>query len=279
MKTRTNQPVLEIKVKDITKMGDTLLNQLKCGDRVAKVTGDMEHNYIVTYKEEKKGICLSYYAKGYLETISYDYTAGHWVYNSTDVFNADEKVDKDILDKIVVNSYEGTTLFPANVLPLRIRCADNETYYFDYENTYLLHADGSQYVEILLDDESVMFDSDFPDIVEIDYAYFNGIFRKLNSYYMYNPITSGGTKLYKHTLQFNSYDFQVYVISNKSSKYTTLQEIITDYTEGRIINMIVLNKTAIYFSNSIIVTINNTYDGFSSLNITSFDEDDTVTEL
>ena len=45
----------------------------------------MYHTYIVTYKEEYKGICLSYFAAGYLETVSYDYTDGVWVYNSTDV--------------------------------------------------------------------------------------------------------------------------------------------------------------------------------------------------
>ena len=74
----------------ITELSDDVLNKLKVGDMIAKKTGNMKHNYIVTYKEEKHGICLSYYACGYLETVSYDYTDGHWVYNTTDVFNGDD---------------------------------------------------------------------------------------------------------------------------------------------------------------------------------------------
>ena len=59
-----------------------------------------KHNYIVTYKEEKHGICLSYYAAGYLETVSYDYTNGHWVYNSTDIFNMAE-IPEGTIDKVL----------------------------------------------------------------------------------------------------------------------------------------------------------------------------------
>ena len=44
---------------------------------------------MVSYKEHHVGICLTYSAAGYLETVSYDYTDGHWVYNSTDVWQAE----------------------------------------------------------------------------------------------------------------------------------------------------------------------------------------------
>ena len=109
MKTRTNQPVLEYVVEDITKMSDTLLNQLQCGDRVSKLTGKMKHNYIVTYKEELHGICLSYYACGYLETISYDYntTTKHWVYNSKDVMNIEDYEKTSDLEDDVKDVIEG----------------------------------------------------------------------------------------------------------------------------------------------------------------------------
>lgn len=88
LKTRTNQPVYyKLPVSsNMEQLSDGLLNSLKVGDVVQKKTGNQKHCYIVTYKEEKKGICLSYFdGSGYMETISYDYTAGHWVYNSKDV--------------------------------------------------------------------------------------------------------------------------------------------------------------------------------------------------
>ena len=109
LKTRTNQPVetgeleeeLEkelgkkvnkIEVTNIEQMSDEQLDALKVGDVVQKITGEQKHNYIVTYKEEKHGICLSYFACGYLETVSYDYVGGHWVFNSKDVCETQEKL-------------------------------------------------------------------------------------------------------------------------------------------------------------------------------------------
>ena len=88
LKTRTNQPVYyKLPVSsNIEQLSDNLLNSLRVGDVVQKKTGNQKHCYIVTYKEEKHGICLSYFdGSGYMETISYDYIGGHWVYNSKDV--------------------------------------------------------------------------------------------------------------------------------------------------------------------------------------------------
>ena len=87
LKTRTNQPVYyKLPVSsNIQSLSDDLLNSLRVGDVVQKKTGNQKHCYIVTYKEEKHGICLSHFACGYSETISYDYVGGHWVFNSKDV--------------------------------------------------------------------------------------------------------------------------------------------------------------------------------------------------
>lgn len=71
-------------VSNIKALTDAECNDLKVGDMVAKKTGDMYHNYIVTYKEDETGICLTYADASVVETQSYDYTAGHWVYNSED---------------------------------------------------------------------------------------------------------------------------------------------------------------------------------------------------
>lgn len=71
-------------IKDLT---TDEINNLQAGDIVVKTTGDQKHTYIVTYKEEGQGICLSYFDAGYSETVSFDYVDGEWVYNSTDIVN------------------------------------------------------------------------------------------------------------------------------------------------------------------------------------------------
>ena len=83
---------LVLKNKSIENLSDEDLNNLKAGDIVLKETGEQKHTYIVTYKQENHGICLSYFDAGYLETISYDYTNGHWVFNSKDVVEVQEKL-------------------------------------------------------------------------------------------------------------------------------------------------------------------------------------------
>lgn len=74
-----------IKVKDITKLNDEQINKLQVGDVVVKDENGNQHGYIVSYKQEKTGICLTYTDASVVETQSYDYTEGHWVYNSADI--------------------------------------------------------------------------------------------------------------------------------------------------------------------------------------------------
>ena len=75
-----------IEVTDITKLTAEQLDGLNVGDKVVKVTGTDQHLYLVTYKATTGGgICLSYNAAGYGETVSYDRTESGWAYNSTDV--------------------------------------------------------------------------------------------------------------------------------------------------------------------------------------------------
>ena len=73
-------------VENINAIDGDILSALKCGDVVVKVTGAMKHRYNVSYKGAGvgQGICLTYVAAGLIETVSYDYTANGWVYNSTD---------------------------------------------------------------------------------------------------------------------------------------------------------------------------------------------------
>jgi len=76
-----------IEVTDITALTGDQLDALKPGDVVVKVTGAQKHTYIVSYKGDgtDQGICLSYNACGYGETVSYDRTESGWAYNSTDI--------------------------------------------------------------------------------------------------------------------------------------------------------------------------------------------------
>lgn len=78
---------LPIEVTDMTKLTAEQLDALEVGDKVVKVTGKQKHLYLVTYKGEGEGegICISYNAAGYGETVSYDRSGDSWVYNSTDV--------------------------------------------------------------------------------------------------------------------------------------------------------------------------------------------------
>ena len=69
---------------DVKALTDDQCEMLKVGDIVAKKTDNQYHCYIVTYKEANQGLCLSYFDASCIETQSYDYTDGHWVYNSED---------------------------------------------------------------------------------------------------------------------------------------------------------------------------------------------------
>ena len=84
--------VVKIETSNIEQLTDEQLSSLKVGDVVRKKTGNQEHCYIVTYKEENHGICLSYFAAGYTETISYDFTNNHWIFNSKDVVETQPKL-------------------------------------------------------------------------------------------------------------------------------------------------------------------------------------------
>ena len=58
---------------------------LECGDIVLKEDSSGQHAYLVSFKKDKVGMCITYTDASCVETVSYDYTEGEWVYNSTDV--------------------------------------------------------------------------------------------------------------------------------------------------------------------------------------------------
>ena len=78
---------IALEVSDITKLTNEELDSLEVGDKVAKITENQKHLYIVSYKGdgEGEGLCLSYNAAGYGETVSYDRSGSGWAFNSVDV--------------------------------------------------------------------------------------------------------------------------------------------------------------------------------------------------
>ena len=76
--------IKKFEVENIKALTNYIIDQLEVGDVVAKNTNGQYHNYIVTFKKDLEGICLTYTDATYLETISYDYVEGNWVYNSQD---------------------------------------------------------------------------------------------------------------------------------------------------------------------------------------------------
>ena len=75
-----------VEVTDITAIDGKILDSLKVGDKIVKVTNNQGHLYQVSYKGAGvgEGICLTYVDASVIETVSYDYTDEGWAYNSTD---------------------------------------------------------------------------------------------------------------------------------------------------------------------------------------------------
>jgi len=76
--------VAVLEVSNITTLTTAQINALKAGDVVIKNENGNKHTYVVSYKEDGVGICLTYVDATVSETVSYDYTNNEWVYNSTD---------------------------------------------------------------------------------------------------------------------------------------------------------------------------------------------------
>lgn len=72
-------------VTNIKNISESILSALKAGDMVLKSDSTGKHAYIVSFKKDNVGLCLTYTDASVVETQSYDYTDGHWVYNSEDV--------------------------------------------------------------------------------------------------------------------------------------------------------------------------------------------------
>lgn len=77
--------VKKFEVADVTALTDYVINKLECGDVVVKNENGNCHTYIVSYKENNVGICLTYTDCENVETVAYDCVEGQWQFNSKDV--------------------------------------------------------------------------------------------------------------------------------------------------------------------------------------------------
>lgn len=104
-----------LEVEDIEALTDEELENLKAGDIVLKLTDGIKHTYIVTYKEDRVGLCLSYFNFGYSETVSYDYDSEveAWTLNDVERLNIKQELDNlktNKQDKLTAGS--GITIDP-----------------------------------------------------------------------------------------------------------------------------------------------------------------------
>ena len=98
----SKKAAIKVKATNIKELSNEVLNSLECGDIVMKKTGNQYHSYIVTYKEANQGICLTYVDASVVETQSYDYVDGAWVYNSEDKTELQQKLTAG--DNITIES-------------------------------------------------------------------------------------------------------------------------------------------------------------------------------
>lgn len=258
LKTRTNQPVYyKLPVSsNIQSMSDDLLNSLRVGDVVQKKTGNQKHCYVVTYKEEKHGICLSYVACGYMETISYDYTGGHWVFNSKDVCEVPSEAhikelieaDKDILSQIevIVDEVNQTTtyVFPTGVLPLKYYSGLNDYYlYFNYGSNCIFNeedliADSSRELSMYEGKIALILDS-VGDISEIqELMYIHATLQDTSSLGDWFDILNS-KPLYQHNITFDSdieTGIEIQVVSYYNEPYN-ISNLKNAVENGYIINV------------------------------------------
>jgi len=97
----TKVPYVQLIVEDMTTLTTEDCNKLQPGMLVAKKTGNQYHVYMVSYKEEGVGMCLTYVDASRVETQSYDCTDNEWVYNSEDLVEFSNYYNKTEVENLI----------------------------------------------------------------------------------------------------------------------------------------------------------------------------------
>ena len=70
-----NKTKTSLKVNDIEALTNRQCNALNVGDQIIKIADKKKYLYVVTYKEDKQGLCISYADAEKTETVIYNYDA------------------------------------------------------------------------------------------------------------------------------------------------------------------------------------------------------------
>lgn len=93
-KMKKNELTIVSTTTNIRTLTTADINKLKAGDIVLKEDETGKHAYVVSYKKDGTGICMTYTDATYVETISYDYNSvtKEWTYNSMDATEIQPKL-------------------------------------------------------------------------------------------------------------------------------------------------------------------------------------------
>ena len=141
-----------VEVDNVEEIPSGILEALDCGDTVVKISGGQKHNYKITYKQDKVGICLTYIDADNVETISYGWNGEtkSWDFNSKNItpissfqdvelaqdgtisttlgLNSSGKLVKETLTKLTVGD-----LFP--LTPIKVGQNEDESKYAYFSDT------------------------------------------------------------------------------------------------------------------------------------------------
>ena len=179
--------------------------------------------------------------------------------------------DKDILSQIVYDEEDDILTLPIGILPI-FMSVDNEEFYFDVTNGIVIDNVGAEVCEFIINENHVSI-SDYSLISlnavmpsHIEYICFNdngeNYYSNLNTYYLYNPITATGTKLYSHSilyggdrLQFvsTSQNYSGIVISTQGGRINNknVVECISIYSQGGYLGDFLFNDNGLTFTTSV----------------------------
>ena len=122
-------------------------------------------------------------------------------------------------------------IFPKYVLPLRMFDSVHQNeFYFSYEDKSVIDSFNSPVVDTSVDFEGNHCVVSFAGqvslfISDLCFIYFNNIEDIFeNTYYLFHPIKSSGTKLYKHKLQLSGSGETVWVIDTDATPITALND-------------------------------------------------------
>ena len=224
-----------LNVSDVKELTTAQCNSLKCGDIVTKEDSTGKHAYIVTFKKDGTGMCLTYAdGSGYIETVSYDLTGDEWVYNSTDVFNAEDYAKKSEIPPEAIG-FDGEVTIGYTPPFGPVSCTDLANYTED--KAYCLRASGYNrgviiyrpvnsghgYTLILITSNMIYY-----YLVDPSTYQFTSDSRAAK----YNEV---GTKWYKHTTVIktaNDEEYTLECISTNGEQFTSINPALRAFENG-----------------------------------------------